>query len=96
MDDSQSKYLEVEVQDDDHLPVAGLEDGVLDVVVQNVHFVAPDWGETETYERRKKRLWIKKYILHELNGRGVLPASWPLVWASSEPCILFWAMLGLM
>lgn len=30
------------MQDDDHLPVAGLKDGMLDVVVQNIHFVATD------------------------------------------------------
>lgn len=35
-------HLEVEVQNDDHLAVAGLEDGVLDVVVKNVHFIPAD------------------------------------------------------
>lgn len=44
-------YLEVEVQYDDHLPVTRLEDGVLDVVVENVHFVATDRREAETWRR---------------------------------------------
>lgn len=44
-------YLEVEVQYDDHLPVTRLEDGVLDVVVENVHFVAADRREAETWRR---------------------------------------------
>lgn len=35
-------YLEVEVQYNDHLPVTWLEDGVLDVVVKNVHFITAD------------------------------------------------------
>ena len=34
--------LEVEVEKDDHFPVTWLEEGVLDVVVKNVHFVASD------------------------------------------------------
>lgn len=37
-----STHLEVEVQNNDHLAVTWLEDGVLDVVVKNVHFVATD------------------------------------------------------
>lgn len=44
-------YLEVEVQYDDHLPVTRLEDGVLDVVIENVHFVATDRREAETWRR---------------------------------------------
>lgn len=36
------KYLEVEVQYNDHLPVTGLEDGVFDVVVKNVDFITTD------------------------------------------------------
>lgn len=39
------------MQDDDHLPVTRLEDGVLDVVVKNVHFVAADRREAETWRR---------------------------------------------
>ncbi len=34
--------LKVEVEQDDHLSVAWLEEGVLDVVVHDVHLVAPD------------------------------------------------------
>lgn len=52
----------MEVQDDDHLPVTRLEDGVLDVVVQNVHFVATDWGEAETCHSRRKAEFIIKEI----------------------------------
>lgn len=52
-------YLEVEVQDDDHLPVTRLEDGVLDVVVKDVHFVAADRREAETWRR-------EVYLLVEL------------------------------
>ena len=36
------RVLEVEVKEDDHLPVAGLEEGVLDVVVHDVYLVPPD------------------------------------------------------
>lgn len=46
------------MQDDDHLPVARLEDGVFDVVVKNVHFVAADRREAET--------WREVYWLVEL------------------------------
>lgn len=30
------------MQDDDHLPVTWLEDGVFDVVVKDVHFITAD------------------------------------------------------
>lgn len=43
------KYLEVEVQHDDHLSVTGLEEGVFDVVVEDVHFVPADGREAETW-----------------------------------------------
>ncbi len=46
----------MEVQHDDHLAVAGLEYGVLDVVVEDVHFIAAYWRETETW--RDSRLWL--------------------------------------
>ncbi len=36
------------MQYDDHLPVTGLEDGVFDVVVKNVHFITADRRETKT------------------------------------------------
>lgn len=39
------------MQYNDHLPVTRLEDGVLDVVVQNVHFVTADRCEAETWRR---------------------------------------------
>ena len=42
-------HLEVEVQHYDHLPVTGLEDGVLDVVVEDVHLVATHRCEAEAW-----------------------------------------------
>lgn len=40
-------HLQVEVKENDHFAVARLEEGVLDVVVQNVHFVASHRRVTE-------------------------------------------------
>lgn len=40
--------LEVEVDENDHLAVARLEEGVLDVVVEDVHFIAANRREAET------------------------------------------------
>ena len=37
------------MQYDDHLPVTRLEDGVLDVVVEDVHFVTADRRKAETW-----------------------------------------------
>lgn len=41
-DSIKAPYLQVEVQNDDHLAVTRLEDGVFNVVIKNVHFVASD------------------------------------------------------
>lgn len=41
--------LEVKVEHDDHLPVARLENGMLDVVVEDVHLVSAHRGEAETW-----------------------------------------------
>ena len=41
-------YFEVEVNENDHLSVARLEERVLDVVEQNVHFVASNRSKPET------------------------------------------------
>lgn len=40
----------MEVQQDDHLVVAGLEEGVFDVVVEHINFVAAQRGVTETVD----------------------------------------------
>lgn len=45
------------MQYDDHLPVTRLEDGVFDVVVKNVHFIAADRRETETCVGRREGLF---------------------------------------
>lgn len=42
--------LEMEMQNDDHLAIARLEEGVLDVVVHNVNLVTANRGEAETIE----------------------------------------------
>lgn len=42
-------HLKVEVQDDDHLSITGLEDGVFDVVVQDVDFISTYRCEPEPY-----------------------------------------------
>lgn len=44
------------MQYNDHLPVTRLEDGVLDVVVENVHFIATDRREAKTWRREVERL----------------------------------------
>lgn len=44
------------MQYDDHLPVTRLEDGVFDVVVENVDFVAADRREAETCAGGEDRL----------------------------------------
>lgn len=54
------RYLEMEVQYDDHLPVTRLEDGVLDVVIKNVHFISADRRETEACPRRSRKTFNKK------------------------------------
>lgn len=43
--------LEVEMQDDDHFSITWLEYGMLDVVVQDVHFIAAHRCETETCQQ---------------------------------------------
>lgn len=47
-------HLQMEVQHDDHLPVAGLEYGVFDVVVQDVDFIAAYRRETEAWRDTKR------------------------------------------
>lgn len=39
--------LEVEVEEDDHFTVAGLEEGMFDVVVQDIHLVSSHRREPE-------------------------------------------------
>lgn len=46
--------LEVKVEQNDHLSVTRLEEGVLNVVVQNVHLVSTDGGEAETWSKQMK------------------------------------------
>lgn len=46
--------LEVKVEQNDHLSVTRLEEGVLDVVVENVHLVSTDGGEAETWSNQTK------------------------------------------
>lgn len=46
--------LEVKVEQNDHLSVTRLEEGILDVVVQNVHLVSTDGGEAETWSNQTK------------------------------------------
>lgn len=38
----------MEMQHNDHFPVAGLEYGVFDVIVQDVNFISAYWREAET------------------------------------------------
>lgn len=148
-------YLEVKVQDNNHFPITWLEQSVLDVIVQNIHFVSSDRREAKTWVGRgwgRKQLSIKVY--HQVNPKSTASfladlnrvrgnankvqsfpfclatqyvkvdssqhvllcylvchyyrcatkdkaqaherLSIPLTWASSEPCILFWAMFGRM
>ena len=49
---SNISYLEMELQEDNHLSVAGLEKRVLDVVVHDVHLVSPDRGVPEAVHVR--------------------------------------------
>lgn len=46
--------LEVKVEQNDHLSVTRLEEGVLDIVVQNVHLVSSDGCEAETWSNQTK------------------------------------------
>jgi len=41
----------MEVEKDDHLPVARLEKRVLDVVVQDIDLVTPDRGKPKAYRK---------------------------------------------
>ena len=45
--------LEMEVDENDHLGVARLEEGVLDVVVEDVHLVATHRLEAEAYKHQQ-------------------------------------------
>ena len=47
-------YLEVKVQDNNHFPITWLEQRMLDIIVQNIHFVSSDRCEAETWEEGKK------------------------------------------
>lgn len=68
-------YLEVEVQDDDHLAVTRLEDGVFDVVVEDVHFIAADRREAETWWREVDRSGERLICAGVDSGGGVLPPT---------------------
>lgn len=46
-------YLEVKVQDNNHLPITGLEQSMLDIIVQNVHLISSDGREAETWANDK-------------------------------------------
>ena len=52
------RYLEVKMQENDHFAVARQEEGVLDVVVQNVHLVTANRREAETW-RPYSTMWVK-------------------------------------
>lgn len=74
------------MDDNDHLAVTRLEDGVFDVVVQNVHFVPAHRRETETCAGSMGSDKGQATVDLELN---VCALCSPLVCASREPCILF-------
>lgn len=57
------------MQYDDHLPVTRLEDGVLDVVIENVHFVASDRREAETWRRDVE--WLGELLICASVDSGV-------------------------
>lgn len=65
------------MQYDDHLPVTRLEDGVFDVVVENVHFIAADRREAETCAGRRsvtfRHCW--KFLRFERTLIGSLTIS---------------------
>ena len=46
-------YLEVKVQDNNHLPITGLEQSVLNVIVQNTHLISSNRCEAETWANDK-------------------------------------------
>lgn len=46
-------YLEVKVQDNNHLPITGLEQSVLNVIVQNIHLISSNRREAETWANDK-------------------------------------------
>ena len=48
------------MKDDDHLPVARLEEGVFDVVVKDIHFVSADRREAETCAKRGEDDYIRE------------------------------------
>lgn len=58
------------MQYDDHLPVTRLEDGVLDVVVENVHFIAADRREAETWRREAE--WLGERLIGASVDSGVV------------------------
>ncbi len=61
--------LEVEVKQDDHLAVAGLEEGVLDVVVHDVHLVAPDARVAESVGVRLQH--TRQSFLYDVWPEGI-------------------------
>ena len=84
---SQSVYLEVKMQEDDHLPVAGLEERVLDVVVEDVDLVPPDGRVPEAVDVRLQH--PGQPLLHNVGPDvQVLQLGVPLAGAGDEGVLL--------
>jgi len=54
----------MEVKYNDHLAVTRLEDGVFDIVVKNVHFIAADRREAETCAGTRETIHILAHHSH--------------------------------
>lgn len=62
--------LEVEMEENDHFTVTGLEEGMFDVVVQDIHLVSSHRREPEPWQKTttKLRLVILIYTVTNHNG----------------------------
>lgn len=56
-------YLEVKVQNNNHLAITGLEECVLDIIVQNIHLVSSNRCEAETCGKEPGHQWLSSAIL---------------------------------
>lgn len=60
------------MQDNNHFPITWLEQSMLDVIVQNIHFVSSDRREAKTWVGRgwgRKQLSIK--VHHQVNPKAI-------------------------
>lgn len=91
-----SVYLEVKVQNNNHLAITGLEQRMLDIIVQNIHLVSSNRCESETCGKQQGHQVLSSVILGLNKVRETPFIKSPCVLvilspASSHHCSMFYS-----